>query len=118
MFGEVSAELDTALIAVTFVQPDGRKETFAAQPGETVLDVALDNAVAGILGQCGGGATCCTCHCWIDKPWSEKFALPSRNEQEMLEYAWGHNEASRLVCQLDLQPAHDGLQVRVPQQQS
>ena len=118
MFEGVSAGLENPLIAVTFVQPDGRKETFAAEPGETVLDVALDNAVAGILGQCGGGATCCTCHCWIDKPWSDTFAAPSRNERDMLEYAWGRSETSRLACQLDLQPAHDGLQVRVPQQQS
>lgn len=118
MFDGWNAEPDAVLIAVTFVHPDGREETFNAREGDTVLDVALDNGVAGILGQCGGGATCCTCHSWIDAPWDTTFPPPSRDERDMLAYAWGLSSASRLICQLDLHPVHDGLRVRVPQMQS
>lgn len=77
-----------------------------------MLDVALDNNVAGIVGQCGGGMTCCSCHCWVQ---DDRLGAPDADELELLEYAWGRNDDSRLACQLD---ALDDLTVRVPEKQS
>ena len=106
------------MIDVTFVQPDGRAETHSGQLGDTLMDVALDNGVAGIEAQCGGGCTCCTCHCWIDAAWFERLAPPRQGELELLEYAWGRAAYSRLTCQVDLDTALDGIRVEVPEQQS
>ena len=43
------------MITVTFVQPNGDEYTYDAEVGDTLMDVALDNAVDGIIAQCGGG---------------------------------------------------------------
>jgi 2Fe-2S ferredoxin len=103
---------------VSFIQSDGRTETFSARPGDTLLDVALDNGVAGIKGQCGGGCTCCTCHCWVRTPWLQQLAPPHQDELDMLVYAWGRADNSRLACQVPLSEALDGIEVEVPEQQS
>ena len=82
------------------------------------MDAALDNGVPGIQAQCGGGCTCCTCHCYVTKEWLESFPATSSDEQELLEYAWCPRPSSRLSCQLTLTPEHDGLVIEVPEQQS
>lgn len=103
---------------VQFIHPDGRREPLQGAAGETLLDVALDNGVAGIIGQCGGGATCCTCHCWVEESWLSKLEPARRAECEMLEYAWGRDHRSRLACQVDLTEQLHGIVVLLPEQQS
>ena len=105
-------------LQVTFTQPDGESVTYTAKAGDTLLDVALDNGVVGIKGQCGGGCTCCTCHCWVADPWHAMLPAPHQDELDMLEYAWGKTEHSRLACQVPLTEVLDGICVSVPEQQS
>ena len=100
---------------VVFIHPDGRREEQCAKPGDTLLDVALDNGVAGIIGQCGGGCTCCTCHCIVAKRWWPKLRPPHQDELDMLEYALERADTSRLACQV---PALDGIEVHIPSVQS
>lgn len=106
------------MVSVTFVQADGSSETFVAGEGDTLMDVAFDNGVAGIIAQCGGGCTCCTCHCWVETPWFQKLKAPHPDELDMLDYAWGRRENSRLACQVELHTELDGITVRVPAQQA
>ncbi len=105
-------------ITVTFELPDGSEQRCRAAAGETLMDAALDNGVPGIVAQCGGGCTCCTCHCWVLSPWLEQLPAPHRDERDMLEYAWGACRRSRLACQVTLVEALDGIRVQVPAQQS
>ena len=42
------------MITVTFVQPNGDEYTYDAEVGDTLMDVAVDNGVDGIIAQCGG----------------------------------------------------------------
>ena len=37
------------MITVTFVQPNGDEYTYDAEVGDTLMDVAVDNAVEGII---------------------------------------------------------------------
>jgi 2Fe-2S ferredoxin len=104
-------------INVTFVQPDGQRETFAGPSGDHVMDVAVDNGVVGIIGQCGGGCTCCTCHVWVDAQWQERLAPAHSDEKELLSYAIGVSERSRLACQIRLTEDLDGLVVEIPFEQ-
>lgn len=110
--------LGDSMTKVNFIQPSGHRESFQAKAGDTLLDVALDNGVAGIKGQCGGGCTCCTCHCWIRSPWFARLATPHQDELDMLEYAWGRGPKSRLACQVPVTAALHGIEVEVPEQQS
>ena len=82
------------------------------------MDAALDNGIAGIKAQCGGGCTCCTCHCWVRQPWFEQLPTPHQDERDMLEYAWGKELNSRLSCQIELTERLDGIELDVPLQQS
>ena len=108
--------LESNKITVTFVQPDGSRESYLGGQGDHVMDVAVDNGVNGIIGQCGGGCTCCTCHVWVDPQWRERAKTAHGDEQELLSYALGVNERSRLACQIRLTLELDGLVVEVPRQ--
>ncbi|MEQ8860298.1 MAG: 2Fe-2S iron-sulfur cluster-binding protein [Pseudomonadales bacterium] len=103
---------------VTYVQPDGSRATYRLVPGESVLDGALDNGVRGILGQCGGGCTCATCHCYVPEPFFSRLAPPDQDELDILEYVWEPRANSRLACQIRVGPALDDLVVVVPAQQA
>ena len=107
---------ETKNISVTFVQPDGMRESYEGIVGDHLMDVAVDNGVRGIIGQCGGGCTCCTCHVWVDPQWQERAKGASGDERELLSYALGVNERSRLACQIRLTQELDGLVVEVPSQ--
>lgn len=105
-------------VKVVFELADGSVVVHQGLVGETLMDVALDNDVTGIKAQCGGGCTCCTCHCYIGQGWTRALPLPHADEQEMLTYAWGRADNSRLACQVFLDSTLDGIQVRIPAQQA
>ena len=101
-------------INIAFVQPDGTREVHPGPVGDHVMDVAVDNGVPGIIGQCGGGCTCCTCHVWVDPQWQERVQPAHRDEEELLSYAFGVSQRSRLACQMRLTEDLDGLVVEIP----
>ena len=103
---------------VTFVHPDGARETKVAQTGRTLMDCALDNNVPGIKAQCGGGCTCSTCHCYVMAPWDRALAAPTGDEVDMLEFVWQPRAGSRLSCQIVITDDLDGMVVEIPQRQS
>ena len=82
-----------------------------------MLDCALDNAVAGLLGQCGGAAICGTCQCYVEAQWWPLLAQADDVEQELLPYLFEPRPVSRLACQIRLTDALDGLRVLLPVRQ-
>ena len=92
--------------------------THDATVGESVMDCAFDNNVPGILAQCGGGCTCCTCHCYVDAPWFDALPPMHPDEVELLPYAFEPAPNSRLSCQIRLTEALSGIIIRVPAEQS
>jgi 2Fe-2S ferredoxin len=99
---------------VTFVHDTGLTETFEAPLGDSVMDCALDHGVRGIVGQCGGGCTCATCHCHVTAEWLPRLPAPDPDEQELLDYVPERQHDSRLACRIRLTADLDGLVVRVP----
>lgn len=102
---------------VTYIGPDGRKDQVVVALGDTVMDGALDNNIPGIIGQCGGGCTCSTCHCYVEAPWLNRLAPPHQDEVDLLAYALDPEPGSRLACQIKLTGSLDGLTVRLPRRQ-
>lgn len=103
------------MITITFIQPDGTATVAAARPGRSLMQVALDHGVRGIVGECGGSMACATCHCHVDPAWLDRTGPMSPGEAEMLDLADGEVRAeSRLACQIAVTADLDGLVIRLP----
>jgi 2Fe-2S ferredoxin len=101
-------------IKVTFVQPNGREQTFEVSDlKQTLKDVARTGDVSGIAADCGGACACATCHVHVDPAWIERVGRASGVEADMLELASELSDTSRLSCQIDLRPELNGLRVSV-----
>jgi 2Fe-2S ferredoxin len=102
-------------IKVTLVQADGVARTLEnVASGRTLMEVARDHGVEGILGDCGGGCMCATCHVYVDAAWRERVGPPNEVELDVLDMASNvRPEASRLSCQIALREELDGLKVEV-----
>jgi ferredoxin, 2Fe-2S len=107
------------MASVTYVEANGAQYVVDVPIGENVMRGALYNAVEGILGECGGGLACATCHCYVDDAWADKAGTPtSQEEREMLESAAAEiRPTSRLSCQIEMSDALDGLIVHLPETQ-
>jgi 2Fe-2S ferredoxin len=103
---------------IHFVLPDGAVQSVDAQEGWSMMEVARDADVPGIIAECGGRALCSTCHVYIDEDWLERVGPPSDTEMFTLDLAPDVNDASRLSCQLIIRAEHEGLRVRVPKEQA
>ena len=102
---------------ITFVDAAGKHYALQAEPGQSVMQVAIENKVPGILADCGGCRSCATCHCYVGEEWAGKFAPASAEEAELVSYAFDPRPASRLSCQLVLTAEHDGIQIGLPRRQ-
>lgn len=102
---------------VTFISLDGMEHTVEGSPDRNLMQVALDQGVPGILGDCGGMCSCATCHGYVDERWSGALPPVSETESFMLEAVPERRASSRLCCQIRLTDALDGIVVRVPAEQ-
>lgn len=103
---------------ITFIDAAGQQIEAQAAPGQTLMQLAVDSGVAGIVAECGGACACGTCHCYIDENWGAKLKPAEGNELDMLEFVIDPTPQSRLGCQVVLTPDLDGLIVNVPATQT
>jgi ferredoxin, 2Fe-2S len=103
---------------IKFIEADGKEHEVEAQEGQSVMQAALNNLVPGIVAECGGFASCATCHGYVDEAWLKKLPPPDAAEESMIECAYHVRPSSRLTCQLKVTPALDGLVVRLPVSQT
>jgi 2Fe-2S ferredoxin len=105
-------------ITVTFVQVDGAEKTVTdVELGESLMQVARANGVEGILGDCGGGCACASCHVYVDAQWQEKVGSPDDVETGALDMVSDVLQSnSRLSCQIVARPELDGLKLTVAPQ--
>ena len=103
------------MAVVTFVSHDGQKHEAPIEEGQSLMQVATNNAVPGIDGDCGGEAACGTCHVIVDPQWSEQVGLSGPEEEEMLAMNPERQRTSRLSCQMAASEAWDGLTVELPE---
>lgn len=100
---------------VTFVSHEGEEHQAPLEEGATLMQVATNNGVPGIDGDCGGEAACGTCHVIVDPEWSAKVGRSGASEEEMLAMNPEREPTSRLSCQMVVSTEWDGLTVRVPE---
>ena len=103
------------MAVVTFVSHDGEKHEAPLEEGQSLMQIATNNAVPGIDGDCGGEAACGTCHVIVDERWASELGRSGLNEEEMLSMNPERQPTSRLSCQMPVSAAWDGLTVELPE---
>ena len=58
---------------ITYIEFDGTRHEVDVQPGMSVMEGAVQNAVPGIEAECGGGCACATCQVYVEEPWRDHF---------------------------------------------
>lgn len=103
---------------ITYVSVDGAEHAIDATSGDSVMATAVRNGVPGIIGECGGNASCATCHVWVRREFSDLVGAPGDLEEDLLDLGVSERRAtSRLSCQIQVSPALDGLVVDIPPEQ-
>ncbi|CAN5215132.1 MAG: 2Fe-2S iron-sulfur cluster-binding protein [Nocardioides sp.] len=103
------------MAVVTFVSHDGETYEASLEEGHSLMQVATNNAVPGIDGDCGGEAACGTCHVVVDPQWSDRVGLSGPDEEQMLAMNPERQPTSRLSCQIPASSSLDGLTVHLPE---
>ncbi|KAM4683205.1 adrenodoxin, mitochondrial isoform 2-T2 [Amazona ochrocephala] len=103
-------------ITVHFINRDGDKLTAKGKPGDSLLDVVVNNNLdIDGFGACEGTLACSTCHLIFEDHIFEKLDAITDEEMDMLDLAYGLTETSRLGCQICLKKSMDNMTVRVPE---
>lgn len=97
---------------VTFITQDKAEVSIDDAVG-SLMEIALENDVEGIDGDCGGVCSCSTCHVYVAPDWLSKTGNATEAEDDILAYNDSRNERSRLGCQVELTEELDGLVVEV-----
>lgn len=108
---------DQTTAEITYILADDSERTVQASYGESVMRVALQNDVPGIVGECGGELSCGTCHVYVDAEWAQKIDPQSEEERELLDMMDEVKPESRLSCQIHLSSGCAGFRARIAEQQ-
>lgn len=103
------------MAVVTFISHDGEKHEAPLEDDQSLMQVAVDNLVPGVDGDCGGEAACGTCHVFVDDQWVDTVGRSGPVEEEMLAMNPEREPTSRLSCQMTVKEEWDGLIVRLPE---
>ena len=64
-------------LKVTMTDVNGVSKTFdGVEEGTSLMELGKQNDVAGIMGDCGGGCACATCHVYVNGDWFAKVGEP------------------------------------------
>ena len=97
---------------ITFITSDNETVTVEGTSG-SVMELAVNNNIKGIDGNCGGVCSCATCHVHVEPEFVSKTGEANDLEKDMLEFDDLTNEFSRLSCQIKITEDLDGLVLKV-----
>jgi 2Fe-2S ferredoxin len=98
---------------ITLIGSNGTATQVDPKAGYTLMEVAVDNDIAGMVAECGGACACATCHVYIDQASLERLPPMSDMEDAMLDSAADRRANSRLSCQIEVSDMLDGMEVTV-----
>jgi len=97
---------------ITFITQDNETITVEAKTG-SIMELAVENNIKGIDGDCGGVCSCATCHVHVTPEDMDKLDEAAEVEKDMLEFDDNANEYSRLCCQIQVSEQIDGIVLKV-----
>ncbi|MEI2778310.1 MAG: 2Fe-2S iron-sulfur cluster-binding protein [Tetrasphaera sp.] len=105
------------MVEVTFVDTSGTPTPIRVATGTTLMRLAVDNVVPGVVGQCGGNMMCGTCHVVLSEEAFAAAGPPHPEEEEMLMFLPERQGRSRLGCQVPVSSLPVGAVVHTPEDQ-
>jgi len=102
---------------IVFVSAAGDRTEVEATVGESIMRIALNAGIEGLVAECGGCLSCATCHCYVEGGWSDKVPALSEEEMVMVECAIDVRDESRLSCQVFYADDLDGIEIGIPASQ-
>lgn len=100
---------------VVFLTTDGSQRVVDAQVGESVMSVAVQNGIPGIIAECGGNCSCATCHVYVSDESLHAVGVPDDMEEDLLDMGVSdRRDGSRLACQIRVTEELDELTVQIP----
>ena len=103
---------------ITYIDSTGNSKIIDVENGLSVMEGAIQNNVAGIDADCGGGMACATCHVYVKEDWFNRLPKKENGEEDMIDMAYEPNKFSRLSCQITVSDQTDGLIVQLPKKQA
>lgn len=105
------------IVPVTFVTEGGERVEVKAEAGQSLMQVAVSAGLEGIIAECGGYASCATCHMYVAEIDGDSSEVGDE-EEEMLDFtAAPRTDESRLSCQVVLTDAMESVTARIPDRQ-
>ena len=98
------------MTAIIVRDVEGVDHALEAIDGHSVLETMLDAGLP-VKATCFGCCNCSTCHVVVDADWVDKIAPAEEQEVDVLEQVANPTPASRLSCQILVDPSLEGLKV-------
>jgi ferredoxin, 2Fe-2S len=102
---------------ITYVEFNGTEHRVEVPTGISLMQAAVNMAIPGIDGDCGGLCACGTCHVYVPADYQTLTGSAEELESAMLEFAFNVDDRSRLSCQIVATDAMDGLRIHLPERQ-
>ena len=102
------------MISVYFIRNGKERIKVDVEPGFTLMEAAKKADIPEIPADCGGCCACGTCHVHVKTLDKIEPADYNSLETELLEVEDDYDRmTSRLSCQIQLNDKHNGLEVRL-----
>ncbi|SFV02585.1 2Fe-2S iron-sulfur cluster-binding protein [Pseudoduganella namucuonensis] len=103
---------------VIYITAAGERTELEVDAGVNLMQAAVSNGIYEIVGDCGGSASCATCHVYLDPAFAQLVPAPGPREEQMMgSTASPRTAESRLSCQIVMEEQLDGIILRIPETQ-
>ena len=103
---------------VNFILPNDDIVEVESAAGASVMEIGKQAGIEEMIGECGGGLNCATCHVHVRDDWWDRIPPATEDELDLLEASHEPGPTSRLSCQIIMTDQLDGLAVRMPASQT
>jgi len=105
------------MVKITYVEHNATEHVIDVPVGISLMQAAVNHAIPGIEGDCGGLCACGTCHVYVPGEFVELTGVADELESGMLAFAFDTKPCSRLSCQIKATAAMEGVRILMPARQ-